>query len=289
MQFQQILAFLILIAGLALCWFGMQYANHQAMIKKLRPDEEIKQVRKFNTAKQEVKSKPDWFYVLVFVMGAVAAILCLFIHGAANTGKIFFWFLEGIGAGYITANILLRKKDPTVNSKPDKIKPLTVDFYLPLIMERLVMAVSAGLDLLPAMKVVVELSEKDEKMDPVTGYIKKVANMTEAGMPLSQSLKLMVNEVTSIPARHAFLHMSVAYEEGGGLLSSLRELSDSTQLAYQETIEEEIAKLPVKATVPLMLTFAGLIIFFLAYPFTQIVEMGGQLKINQPSSIGGKR
>ena len=35
-------------------------------------------------------------------------------------------------------------------------------------------------------------------------------------------------------------------------------------------IEEEIAKLPVKAVLPLILTFAGLIVCFLTVPFVQV-------------------
>jgi hypothetical protein len=73
--------------------------------------------------------------------------------------------------------------------------------------------------------------------------------------------------------RHAFIHLAVAYSEGGELVMPLRELSDSTQLYYQESIEEEIAKMPVKVTLPLLCTFAGLIIFFLTTPLVQVLEM----------------
>jgi hypothetical protein len=53
----------------------------------------------------------------------------------------------------------------------------------------------------------------------------------------------------------------------------LKELSDATQSFYQETIEEEIARLPVKATLPLLCTFAGLIIFFITSPLIQVITM----------------
>jgi hypothetical protein len=54
------------------------------------------------------------------------------------------------------------------------------------------------------------------------------------------------------------------------LVRPLKELSDATQTAYQEVVEEEIAKLPVKAVLPLILTFAGLIVCFLTVPFIQV-------------------
>jgi hypothetical protein len=73
--------------------------------------------------------------------------------------------------------------------------------------------------------------------------------------------------------RHCFIHLAVAHEEGGELVMPLKELSDSTQLYYQETVDEEIAKLPVKATMPLLLTFAGLILLFLTSPLVQVTKL----------------
>jgi hypothetical protein len=55
----------------------------------------------------------------------------------------------------------------------------------------------------------------------------------------------------------------------------LKELSDATQTQYQESVEEEIAKLPVRAVLPLILTFTGLIVCFLTVP---IVQVGASLE-----------
>ena len=73
--------------------------------------------------------------------------------------------------------------------------------------------------------------------------------------------------------RHAFIHLAMAYREGGELIMPLRELSDSTQLYFQESVEEDIAKMPAKATLPLLLTFAGLIICFVTVPLVQVLDM----------------
>lgn len=157
-----------------------------------------------------------------------------------------------------------------------------IEFYLPIIMERVVMAVQAGFDILGAIRVVMEYEQqrranaviKDEAaVDPVTELLGQVCRLAEAGRGLEESLNEIAEKVDCPSLRHAFIHLALAHKEGGELVMPLRELSDATQLYYQESIEEEIAKLPVKATMPLLLTFAGLIIFFLIPPLIQVMEM----------------
>jgi hypothetical protein len=73
--------------------------------------------------------------------------------------------------------------------------------------------------------------------------------------------------------KHALVHIQLAHQQGGEIVRPLKELSDATQLAYQEAIEEEISKLPVHAVAPLILTFAGLILCFLTVPLVQVSSL----------------
>ena len=148
-----------------------------------------------------------------------------------------------------------------------------IEFFLPVVMERLVMAVEAGLDVIPALGAVVEQANSSSANDPVTRLLGIVHRLTEQGCGLDQSLHVITNIVDCAALRHAFVHLGLAHREGGELVAPLRELSDSTQLFYQETIEEEIAKLPVKATAPLVCTFAGLILFFITSPVVQVMKI----------------
>lgn len=148
-----------------------------------------------------------------------------------------------------------------------------INFYLPLIMERLVMAVQAGQDVLPAIGIIVDVEKSGKKLDPICELLSKVKRLTESGLSFEKSLHQVAESVDSGSLRHAFIHLALAYKDGGELILPLRELSDSTQIFYQETIEEEIAKMPVKATMPLLLTFAGLIICFLTSPIIQILDV----------------
>lgn len=151
-----------------------------------------------------------------------------------------------------------------------------IEFHLPIVMERIVMAVESGLDVIPAIGVILELENKKGVMrdqsgkDPVTKILDIVYKLSQAGMPFEQALLDASSRIKSHALKHAFVHLGLAQREGGELLGPLRELSDATQLYYQESIELEIAKMPVKATMPLVLTFAGLMIFFISTPLVQI-------------------
>lgn len=155
----------------------------------------------------------------------------------------------------------------------------SIEFHLPLVMERIVMAVQAGLDIIPAVGSVVrstnseELEKDRSKMDPVTRLLELVYQLTEKGSSFEKSLRNIADRIECSSLRHAFLHLALAQKEGGELVMPLRELSDSTQNYFQESVEEDIAKMPVRATLPLLCTFAGLVIFFLAQPLTQVSTM----------------
>ena len=143
-----------------------------------------------------------------------------------------------------------------------------MEFHLPLAMERVVMAVSAGLDIVPAM---VEASR--DSHDPVSKNFQKIIELSSRGISVADALESVGKEINLSSVKHALVHLSLAHKEGGELIKPLRELSDATQLSYQERVEEEIAKLPVKAVLPLVITFTGLIICFLTVPLVQVSSL----------------
>ena len=155
-----------------------------------------------------------------------------------------------------------------------------LEFYLPLVMERLVMAVQAGHDVISGLRTVIELEERKRKetpaaartREPVTELLSIGYRLAARGVRVEEAFRSVAMSVESPSFRHALIHLGLAHKEGGELIGPLRELSDSTQNYFQETVEEEIAKLPVRATVPLLLMFAGLIISFLVNPILAVMN-----------------
>lgn len=169
---------------------------------------------------------------------------------------------------YIYTNQRLRNKEQAYIH--------SLEYALVLVMERLVMAVEAGLDVVSALSTVIKLevdnNESLENYCPVVQLFTIVISLTESGMQFDKALRVVADSQNCSAIKHAFIHLGNAQRDGGELIMPLRELSDATQSYFQETVEEDIAKTPVKATFPLVLTFVGLIICFLTIPIIQVVE-----------------
>lgn len=198
------------------------------------------------------------------------------VRGHVSFGNAALSCLIGLGLGYLASQSAYRRRQARFIRE--------VEFYLPIVMERMVMAVQAGLDIIPALKGILALDNSEQDgppggnknkaaADPVSRLLGIVCELTEAGLSFEQALRDVAGMIECAALRHAFIHLAVAQREGGEIIMPLRELSDSTQLYYQESIEEEIAKMPVKATLPLLCTFAGLVIFFITSPIIQVLSM----------------
>jgi Flp pilus assembly protein TadB len=140
-----------------------------------------------------------------------------------------------------------------------------LEFYLPAAMERVVLGVAAGLDIVPALR---EASQ--ESKDPVSSILQRIVSLCESGVPVESAFEIASQQVASVSVKHACIHLALAHKRGGEIVRPLKELSDATMIAYQETVEERIAKLPVQAVLPLVITFAGLIVCFLTIPLIQV-------------------
>ena len=159
-----------------------------------------------------------------------------------------------------------------------------IEFHLPLVMERLVMAVQAGLDIIPALQVLVGIPSEsgvtdgccrreNTQLDPVSQLLQRVLRLSESGLSFEESLRQVAGGVGCRALQHAFIHLALAQRQGGELVGPLSELSDATQAHYQDRIEECIAQLPVKATWPLLCTFAGLVVCFITIPLIQVLKL----------------
>jgi Flp pilus assembly protein TadB len=218
---------------------------------------------------QEITASPKKDFELndklIPVASVIAGLFLRMIFGGSSNSSLILCLLFSFSAGVFYTSYQKKRRLEDYKYK--------INFYLPLIMERLVMAVQAGQDILPAIGSMLAIEEKEKKLDPVSELLLKVKNLSESGLSFEKSLQQVAESVDSGALRHAFIHLALAHKEGGELVAPLRELSDSTQLFFQETIEEEIAKMPVKATLPLLLIFAGLIICFITTPIIQIMDV----------------
>ena len=231
-------------------------------------DINLSSIKQDNT--ESISEKNKLIISLVFVFISVLVSLSLGVSANKTIGIA----IAAFGISVIAIGQYLKIKKENQNR--------LIAQLIPLVMERLVMAVEAGLDIIPAIKSVIEidkLAQKKQKKiaaDPIVQALSSVIEIAERGASFDDSLKLVAKKYNNHALTHAFVHLGIAFKEGGEVVGPLRELSDATQSYYQETIEEDLAKLPVKATAPLVVTFAGLILFFLSSPLVQIISFAAK-------------
>jgi Flp pilus assembly protein TadB len=186
-------------------------------------------------------------------LGALVSLL--FLKMAVPTLLVVMMVCALVGELYWS-----RRKDAR-----EKLRLRKMEFYLPTVMERIVMAVGSGLDVVPALR---EASYRGK--DPVSELMRWIVALSESGTPVGSAFEVASQQRVPSSVKHACIHLGLAYRQGGEIVRPLRELSDAAHVAYQETVEEQIATLPVKAVLPLVLTFTGLIICFLTVPLMQV-------------------
>lgn len=167
----------------------------------------------------------------------------------------------GLSFGYLIGRFILHR------ANPNEDKALL--FHLPMVVEKLLIAVQSGLDVVPALRIAGHTTS--EKGDPASRAFAKVVSRIEQGATVESALEQVAADATAIPLKHVLLHLKVAHSRGGDLTFPLRELADATQVTYEQNVEEEIAVLPIKATAPLLCTFLGLLIVFLTAPIIGVV------------------
>ncbi len=229
---------------------------------------------------EEVERRRYAIYSKVFPFLFAGMVLMIkSIFASSTIPSTLALLVASLSIGYLIQKAGYRKR------KAQHIR--NIEFFLPVVMERIVMAVQAGLDIIPALKAIMDLDAgKSEgkggfvgshrQKDPVTRLLGMVVELTESGLGFEESLRSVAENIGCVALKHSFIHLAVAQKEGGEIIGPLKELSDSTQLYYQDSIEEEIAKMPVKATMPLLCTFAGLIICFITSPLIQILTIGAK-------------
>lgn len=180
--------------------------------------------------------------------------------------------------------VLLNRK----NEKKEAAKALRdLEISLPMTLEKLLMCIESGLDIYPAIEKLVTYEnlrrQKEDHKTPkleINIILENVVKMVQSGIALENAFENVAGRYNSPILKHAFIHLTLSHKEGGEIAKPLRELSDATNQYVKDAILEDIAKLPAKATIPMLLTFMGLLVCFLATPLISILLMIQKFQTN---------
>lgn len=130
-------------------------------------------------------------------------------------------------------------------------------YYLPLVIEQVSIGVSSSLDVGPCITNIIQMANERDSHNPVTEMFIHVEKLMRSGLNLEGALG-EVGEANGMPeVKHAFMFLAQCAKHGGEVSKQLQELADSVMVQRQVQVEAKITALPVKATGPLAMVFAG--------------------------------
>lgn len=130
-------------------------------------------------------------------------------------------------------------------------------YYLPLVIEQISIGVSGSLDIGPCIAQIVETAHERNSHNPITEMFVHVQKLIRSGLSLETALLEVANVSSIEEVKHAFMFLVQCSRHGGEVSRQLQELADAVTMQRQIRVEARISRLPVKATGPLTVVFAG--------------------------------
>lgn len=137
-------------------------------------------------------------------------------------------------------------------------------FYLPLVIEQLVIGVSSSLDIGPCIRWIVSMADERDSHNPVTELLRYAQQYTKSGVSLEEALLEVGNLAGHTELNHVFMSLSQVTKHGGEITRQLQELANAVAAQREARIEGKIRKLELAATGPVTLVFVSFMAIFMA-------------------------
>lgn len=136
-------------------------------------------------------------------------------------------------------------------------------FYLPLVIEQIVIGVSSSLDVGPCIMRVIAMADERDSHNSVTELLALVQHYTRTGTSLEEALGRVGRQSGHTELKHTFMSLAQVARHGGEVTKQLQNLADAVATQRESSIDEKIRKLELKATGPVALVFFGFMIVLL--------------------------
>jgi Flp pilus assembly protein TadB len=143
-------------------------------------------------------------------------------------------------------------------------------FYLPLVIEQLVIGVSSSLDVGPCIRWIVQMADERDSHNAVTELLRYAQQYMKAGSSMEQALILVARLSGHTELKHVFMSLSQVSKHGGEITKQLQELANAVSAQREARIEGKIKKLELEATGPVGLVFIAFMATFLSSLALQI-------------------
>jgi Flp pilus assembly protein TadB len=172
--------------------------------------------------------------------------------------------LVGLGIGLQVPRSYLRR---AILRRDEEIM-----FYLPLVIEQLVIGVSSSLDVGPCIRWIVQMADERDSHNAVTELLRYAQQYMKAGTSMENALILVARLSGHTELKHVFMSLSQVSKHGGEITKQLQELANAVSAQREARIEGKIKKLELEATGPVGLVFVAFMATFLSSLALQIVS-----------------
>ena len=146
-------------------------------------------------------------------------------------------------------------------------------FYLPLVVEQIVIGVSSSLDVGPCVQRVVAMADERDSHNSVTELLRHAQLLVKSGLSLEEALNEIGRLSGHTELKHTFMALSPVAKHGGEITRQLQELADAVASQREARIEGKIKKLELEATGPVGLVFLGFLMILLIGFGNQIMKV----------------
>lgn len=183
----------------------------------------------------------------------------LLILMASFAGKPILLLLGAVFGFLIGLQIPFSILDRRIKARSEDIL-----FFLPLVVEQIVIGVSSGLDAGPCIQRVVQMADERDSHNPVTELLKHTQTYVKSGVSMGDALVEVGRLSGHTELKHTFMSLSQVSKHGGEITRQLQELADSVAAQRETKIEAKIRKLELEATGPVGLVFLGFMLILMA-------------------------
>lgn len=183
-----------------------------------------------------------------------------------STGGMLPFLAAGVGLG-IGAQIPRSYIQRATHRRDEEIM-----FYLPLVIEQLVIGVSSSLDVGPCIRWIVQMADERDSHNAVTELLRYAQQYMKAGSSMEEALILVARLSGHTELKHVFMSLSQVSKHGGEITKQLQELANAVSSQREARIEGKIKKLELEATGPVGLVFVAFMATFLSSLALQITS-----------------
>lgn len=208
-------------------------------------------------------------YLIIILIFTIFLTLAFFLGIQRGTSAaVFIYCAFAIYFALISTVIFLHNR--TNNFKREIL------FNTPIILENLILLVSSGRGILPALEKIT--AEHGNKNNKTIALFRLVYQLTASGINFSEALEKVADATDIQVLRHVLIYLDISNSEGGEIIPALQSLSEHTHTEWKISVEGRIKILENLVVFPVFFAVIGLMLIVAAVPILPVLNINADIK-----------